>query len=170
MSWTSTQHLRPVRKNHKKYGGYSFPLCVKIVETLEKSNMKFNIQTFHILRNNTRMDSEGNFYPICSGFLVSFELNVAFFGTFWSAFAGENRSFLSKKKKKKRKMKFRASKYCFRNIRKSSCLASFTLIIHVHLIFCFSVEILLAYYSYKQSPLSLTVTLLRIMYYIESFF
>lgn len=81
MSWTSTQHLRHVSKNHKKYGGYSFPLCAKIVETLEKSNMKFNIQTVHILRNNTRMDSEGNFYPICSGFLVSFELNVAFFET-----------------------------------------------------------------------------------------
>lgn len=89
MSWTSTQHLRHVGEKHEKYSGYSFPLCAKIVETLEKSNMKFNIQTLHILWNNTRKDSEGHSYPICSGFLVSFELNIPFYGTFWSVFAGE---------------------------------------------------------------------------------
>lgn len=54
-----------------KYEGYSFPLCDKIVETLEKSNRKFEIQTLHILGNNTRQDSEGNAYPIFSGFVVS---------------------------------------------------------------------------------------------------
>lgn len=67
---SSLQHLRHVRGKHMKYGGYSFPLCAKIVETLEENYRKFDIQTLHVLRNNTRKDSQGNAYPICSGFLV----------------------------------------------------------------------------------------------------
>uniref|UniRef100_A0A5B7BI45 Protein N-terminal asparagine amidohydrolase n=1 Tax=Davidia involucrata TaxID=16924 RepID=A0A5B7BI45_DAVIN len=53
-----------------KLDGYSFPLCTKIVETLQKSREKFHIQTLHVLEHNTRWDSEGNAYPIFNGFLV----------------------------------------------------------------------------------------------------
>ncbi|KAI5679600.1 hypothetical protein M9H77_00827 [Catharanthus roseus] len=67
---SSQQPKSRVWRKRMKYEGYSFPLCDKIVETLEKSNRKFEIQTLHILGNNTRQDSEGNAYPIFSGFVV----------------------------------------------------------------------------------------------------
>ncbi|PWA35638.1 protein N-terminal asparagine amidohydrolase [Artemisia annua] len=44
--------------------GYSFPLCIKIVEKLAESKLKFQIQNFQVLKHNTRWDSEGNVYPI----------------------------------------------------------------------------------------------------------
>lgn len=50
--------------------GYSFPLCQKIIQTLEKSSIKFHIQLLHVLDHNTRWDSQGNAYPIFHGFLV----------------------------------------------------------------------------------------------------
>ncbi|THF99266.1 hypothetical protein TEA_017103 [Camellia sinensis var. sinensis] len=53
-----------------KLEGYSFPLCAKIVETLQKSRGKFHLQTLHVLRHNTRWDSRGNACPIFHGFLV----------------------------------------------------------------------------------------------------
>ncbi|KAA8520295.1 hypothetical protein F0562_014551 [Nyssa sinensis] len=57
-------------KSHKNLDGYSFPLCTKIVETLQKRREKFHIQTLHVLGHNTRWDSEGNAYPIFNGLLV----------------------------------------------------------------------------------------------------
>ncbi|XP_057958945.1 protein N-terminal asparagine amidohydrolase isoform X4 [Malania oleifera] len=56
--------------SHTKLDGYSFPLCTKIVETLERSQLKFHIQTLFVLRHNTRRDSKGNACPIFSGFVV----------------------------------------------------------------------------------------------------
>lgn len=55
---------------HQRLEGYSIPLCTKIVETLGKRREKFHLQTFHVLKHNTRWDSEGNAYPIFNGFLV----------------------------------------------------------------------------------------------------
>lgn len=49
---------------------YSFPLCAKIVEALEKSGERFHINTFHVLRHNTRWDSQGNACPVFHGFMV----------------------------------------------------------------------------------------------------
>ncbi|GMH04460.1 hypothetical protein Nepgr_006299 [Nepenthes gracilis] len=55
---------------HTELDGYSFPLCAKIVEALEKSGEKFHIQTFFVLGHNTKRDSNGKTYPIFGGFLV----------------------------------------------------------------------------------------------------
>lgn len=65
------QHVNGITESHGKLEGYSFPLCKKIVDSLAKSNMKFQIHTLHVLGHNTRRDSEGNAYPIFTGFLVS---------------------------------------------------------------------------------------------------
>lgn len=51
--------------------GYSFPLCIKLVEKLAESKEKFQIQNFQVLKRNTRWDSEGNAFPIFHGLLVS---------------------------------------------------------------------------------------------------
>ncbi|KAF3449986.1 hypothetical protein FNV43_RR06065 [Rhamnella rubrinervis] len=56
--------------SHANMGGYSFPLCTKIVETLRSRQEKFHIQTLCILGHNTRRDSEGNSFPIFNGFAV----------------------------------------------------------------------------------------------------
>lgn len=53
-----------------KLDGYSFPLCQKIIQTLEQSSINFHIQTLHVLDHNTRWDSQGNAYPIFHGLLV----------------------------------------------------------------------------------------------------
>ncbi|XP_047253074.1 protein N-terminal asparagine amidohydrolase isoform X3 [Capsicum annuum] len=66
----SPEHVNGITKSHGKLEGYSFPLCEKIVDSLAKSNMKFQIHTLHVLGHNTRRDSEGNAYPIFTGFLV----------------------------------------------------------------------------------------------------
>ncbi|KAL8204428.1 hypothetical protein R6Q57_010051 [Mikania cordata] len=50
--------------------GYSFPLCMKIVETLAQSVFKFEIRNFQVLKHNTRRDSRGNTYPIFHGLAV----------------------------------------------------------------------------------------------------
>lgn len=50
--------------------GYSFPLCMKIVESLAESKVKFQIQNFQVLKHNIRRDSEGIAYPIFHGLLV----------------------------------------------------------------------------------------------------
>ncbi|KAK1401291.1 protein N-terminal asparagine amidohydrolase [Heracleum sosnowskyi] len=57
-------------KKQTNLGGYSFPLCQKIIQTLEKSSINFHIQLLHVLDHNTRWDSQGNAYPIFHGFLV----------------------------------------------------------------------------------------------------
>ncbi|KAL3537294.1 hypothetical protein ACH5RR_000660 [Cinchona calisaya] len=64
------QDVSSMVSNHTKRGGFSFPLCAKIIDSLEKCNRKFHLQTLHVLENNTRQDSEGNAYPIFNGFLV----------------------------------------------------------------------------------------------------
>ncbi|KAF3673966.1 hypothetical protein FXO37_06674 [Capsicum annuum] len=66
----SPEHVNGITKSHGKLEGYSFPLCEKIVDSLAKSNMKFQIHTLHVLGHNTRRDSEGNAYPIFTGFLL----------------------------------------------------------------------------------------------------
>lgn len=55
---------------HAKVEGHSLPLCVKLVEVLGSSRLKFHIQTLFVLRHNTRRDSEGKRRPIFDGFLV----------------------------------------------------------------------------------------------------
>ncbi|PWA47043.1 Protein N-terminal asparagine amidohydrolase [Artemisia annua] len=55
---------------YSEMDGYSFPLCIKIVEKLAESKLKFQIQNFQVLKHNTRWDSEGNAYPIFHGLLV----------------------------------------------------------------------------------------------------
>ncbi|CAN4080475.1 unnamed protein product [Withania somnifera] len=66
----SPEHVNGITKSHGKLEDYSFPLCKKIIDSLAKSNMKFQIHTLHVLGHNTRRDSEGNAYPIFTGFLV----------------------------------------------------------------------------------------------------
>ncbi|XP_016513918.1 protein N-terminal asparagine amidohydrolase isoform X2 [Nicotiana tabacum] len=66
----SPKHVNGITEGHAELEGYSFPLCKKILESLAKSNMKFQIHTLHVLGHNTRRDSEGNSYPIFSGLLV----------------------------------------------------------------------------------------------------
>ena len=51
--------------------GYSLPLCRKLVDTLQRRQEKFHVQTLHVLGHNTKRDSQGNAYPIFHGFLVS---------------------------------------------------------------------------------------------------
>ncbi|XP_049388923.1 protein N-terminal asparagine amidohydrolase isoform X2 [Solanum stenotomum] len=63
-------HVNGITESHGKLEGYSFPLCKKIVDSLAKSNMKFQIHTLHVLGHNTRRDTEGNAYPIFTGFLA----------------------------------------------------------------------------------------------------
>ncbi|KAL3731773.1 hypothetical protein ACJRO7_028617 [Eucalyptus globulus] len=55
---------------HEKVGGYSLPLCIKLIETLLRRREKFHIQTFFVLGHNTRRDADGRAYPIITGFLV----------------------------------------------------------------------------------------------------
>ncbi|XP_031274747.1 protein N-terminal asparagine amidohydrolase [Pistacia vera] len=50
--------------------GYSTPLCAKLIETLQRRNEKFHIQTLFVLGHNTKRDSQGHAYPIFHGFLV----------------------------------------------------------------------------------------------------
>ncbi|XP_021686642.1 protein N-terminal asparagine amidohydrolase isoform X2 [Hevea brasiliensis] len=57
-------------ESHAKSDGYSFPLCKKMIETMEKRREKFHIQTLFVLGHNTKRDSQGNAYPIFNGFLV----------------------------------------------------------------------------------------------------
>ncbi|KAI8545722.1 hypothetical protein RHMOL_Rhmol07G0060500 [Rhododendron molle] len=59
---------RPESK--EKMEGYSFPLCVKIVEALQRSRERFHLNTFHVLWHNTRWDSQGNACPVFHGFLL----------------------------------------------------------------------------------------------------
>ncbi|KVI00653.1 Protein N-terminal asparagine amidohydrolase [Cynara cardunculus var. scolymus] len=57
-------------KQHSEMEGYSFQLCIKIVEKLAESKVNFQIQNFQVLKNNTRWDSEGNANPIFHGLAV----------------------------------------------------------------------------------------------------
>ncbi|CAN4110453.1 unnamed protein product [Withania somnifera] len=66
----SPEHVNGITKSHVKLEDYSFPLCKKIVDSLAKSSMKYQIHTLHVLGHNTRRDSEGNAYAIFTGFLV----------------------------------------------------------------------------------------------------
>ncbi|GAV78251.1 hypothetical protein CFOL_v3_21719 [Cephalotus follicularis] len=68
----STKHSNGViiSEHDLKNDGYSFPLCAKIVETLQKRQEKFHVQTLFVLGHNTQWDSQGNAYPIFNGLLV----------------------------------------------------------------------------------------------------
>ena len=57
--------------DYAKREGYSFPLCCKLVESLQKRREKFHIQTLFILGHNTKLDAQGNTCPNFNGFLVS---------------------------------------------------------------------------------------------------
>ncbi|OMO69791.1 DNA repair protein Sae2/CtIP [Corchorus capsularis] len=61
---------RRTSEENPRLDGYSFPLCTKIVETMQKRCENFHIQTLCVLGHNTKKDSEGNAYPIFNGFLV----------------------------------------------------------------------------------------------------
>ncbi|XP_021887682.1 protein N-terminal asparagine amidohydrolase isoform X2 [Carica papaya] len=52
-----------------KPDGYSFPLCTKIIESLQKRPENFHIKTLFVLGHNTKWDSQGNAYPIFHGFM-----------------------------------------------------------------------------------------------------
>lgn len=58
------------KRRQKKLEGYSYPLCVKIIETLSKRPETFHVQTLFILGHNTKRDSEGNASPIFHGFVM----------------------------------------------------------------------------------------------------
>ncbi|XVF79578.1 hypothetical protein PTKIN_Ptkin15bG0000400 [Pterospermum kingtungense] len=59
-----------ISKGNVRVDGYSFPLCRKLVETMQKRLENFHVQTFCVLGHNTKKDSQGNASPIFSGFLV----------------------------------------------------------------------------------------------------
>ncbi|KAF6139160.1 hypothetical protein GIB67_023213 [Kingdonia uniflora] len=50
--------------------GYSFPLCSKIIEALQRRQESFHLQTLCVLGHNTERDSDGNAYPAFNGLLV----------------------------------------------------------------------------------------------------
>ncbi|XP_023529133.1 protein N-terminal asparagine amidohydrolase isoform X1 [Cucurbita pepo subsp. pepo] len=60
----------PELEDRKKTEGHSFPLCNKIIECLWTRPETFHLQTLCVLHHNTWRDSEGNAYPIFSGFSV----------------------------------------------------------------------------------------------------
>lgn len=62
-------------ESYTELDGYSTPLCAKLVETLQRRNEKFHIQTLFVLGHNTKRDSQGHAYPIFHGFLVSMRFN-----------------------------------------------------------------------------------------------
>ncbi|KAG7570435.1 Protein N-terminal asparagine amidohydrolase [Arabidopsis thaliana x Arabidopsis arenosa] len=57
--------------DYAKPEGYSFPLCCKLVETLQKRREYFHIQTLFILGHNTKLDAQANTCPIFNGCLVN---------------------------------------------------------------------------------------------------
>ncbi|KAK6240268.1 hypothetical protein QUC31_005737 [Theobroma cacao] len=65
-------HAKGTRQpeGNARMDGFSFPLCTKMVETLQKRQENFHVQTLCVLGHNTKTDSQGNAYPIFSGFLV----------------------------------------------------------------------------------------------------
>ncbi|CAH2058022.1 unnamed protein product, partial [Thlaspi arvense] len=56
--------------DYAKPEGYSFPLCCKLVETLQKRRENFHLQTLFILGHNTKLDAQANTCPIFNGCLV----------------------------------------------------------------------------------------------------
>ena len=60
-----------ISEGNVRLDGYSFPLCRKIVETMQKRQENFHVRTLCVLGHNTKNDSQGNAYPIFNGFLVS---------------------------------------------------------------------------------------------------
>lgn len=66
----SSQNSDLAMESGTELGGYSYPLCAKIIETLRNRSEKFQIQTLHVLGHNTKWDSEGIAYPIFHGFVV----------------------------------------------------------------------------------------------------
>lgn len=73
MHWGLMQESNdiPELEDRKKTEGHSFPLCNKIIECLWTRPETFHLQTLCVLHHNTWRDSEGNAYPIFSGFSVS---------------------------------------------------------------------------------------------------
>ncbi|KAI4379182.1 hypothetical protein MLD38_005511 [Melastoma candidum] len=72
-----------VKENHGtddpgERDGYSLPLCAKIVECLQRRGENFYIQTLFVLKHNTRMDSEGQTFPIFHGCLVEISTGTLF--------------------------------------------------------------------------------------------
>ena len=60
-------------------GGYSVPLCSKIVESLRTRPEKFHLKTLCVLEHNTNRVSERNACPVVTGFVVSFFFMIVFF-------------------------------------------------------------------------------------------
>ncbi|XP_022765602.1 protein N-terminal asparagine amidohydrolase isoform X2 [Durio zibethinus] len=59
-----------ISEGNARVDGFSFPLCRKIVETMQKRQENFHVQTLCVLGHNTKRDSQRNAYPIFNGFLV----------------------------------------------------------------------------------------------------
>lgn len=51
--------------------GYSWPLCLKIVETMQSMPQNFHLQTFCVLNHNTSTGPKGESHPIIRGFVVN---------------------------------------------------------------------------------------------------
>ncbi|XP_057869359.2 protein N-terminal asparagine amidohydrolase isoform X2 [Cryptomeria japonica] len=51
--------------------GYSWPLCLKIVETLQSMPHNFHLQTFCVLNHNTLAGPKGQACPMITGFVVN---------------------------------------------------------------------------------------------------
>ncbi|KFK37247.1 hypothetical protein AALP_AA4G233100 [Arabis alpina] len=56
---------------YAKPEGHSFPLCCKLVETLQKRKENFHMKTLFILGHNTKLDAQANTCPIFNGCLVN---------------------------------------------------------------------------------------------------
>ncbi|VVB03348.1 unnamed protein product [Arabis nemorensis] len=57
--------------DYAKPEGHSFPLCCKLVETLQKRRESFHIKTLFILGHNTKLDAQANTCPVFNGCLVN---------------------------------------------------------------------------------------------------
>lgn len=68
--WANCDFVVEQKTASKRNGGYSLPLVCKIVEALKSRQEKFYVQTFCVLRHNTRRDFDENFLPIITGVVV----------------------------------------------------------------------------------------------------
>ncbi|CAA2988231.1 N-terminal asparagine amidohydrolase, partial [Olea europaea subsp. europaea] len=57
-------------KSNTKLDRYSYSLCAKIIETVRYRIEKFQIQIFHVLKQNTRWDLDGIALPFFSRLMV----------------------------------------------------------------------------------------------------
>ncbi|KAL1191416.1 Protein N-terminal asparagine amidohydrolase [Cardamine amara subsp. amara] len=68
--------------DYAKPEGHSFPLCCKLVETLQKRREHFHIKTLFILGHNTKLDAQANTCPIFNGCLVNTSTGAIFPASF----------------------------------------------------------------------------------------